>query len=51
LIDRIKNGETLTDDEDSVIETVYPLGINPAILKGTKPTAVYFGKEKVDVKT
>ena len=53
LIDRINNGEPLTDSDggSSAAETVYPLSTTPALFKGTKPTAVYFGEEKVEVKT
>ena len=52
LIERVKNGESLDDEGDSsVVETVYPLSISPEFFKGTKPTAVYFGEEKVPVKT
>ena len=30
-------------------ETVYPITVNPAIFKGTKPTAVMFYDERIDV--
>jgi hypothetical protein len=30
-------------------ETIYPLTVNPAIFKGSKPTAIVFGDERVDV--
>jgi hypothetical protein len=51
LIARVKSGEPLTDADISTLETAYPLGIDSALFKGTKPTAVYFGDEKVEVKT
>ena len=50
LITRIENGEPI-DHDSSVAETVYPLSISPALFKGTKPTAVFFGGEKAPVKT
>jgi len=53
LIDRINSGEPIEDSSDgsSAVETIYPLSITPALFKGTKPTAVYFGGERVEVKT
>jgi len=48
---RIENGESISADDISSIERVYPLNIVPALFKGTKPTAIYFGEEKVEVKT
>ena len=50
LIMKIESGEPL-DDDSSAAETVYPLSITPALFKGTKPDAVFFGEEKVPVKT
>ena len=51
LIDKVKSGEPLDDrDDGSVIEVIYPLSITPGMFKGTKPTAVFFGDEKVEVK-
>ena len=50
LIARIESGEPL-EDEVSPVETVYPLSTTPSLFKNTKPTAVYFGEEKVPVKT
>ena len=51
LIYRVKSGEPLDDEGDgSVIEALYPLSITPGMFKGTKPTAVFFGDEKVEVK-
>jgi len=51
LINEVKNGESFINDDSFAAETIYPLGINPAMFKGTKPTAVYFGNEKYEVKT
>jgi hypothetical protein len=51
LIAKIKNGEAVDNNTLSAAEIVYPLSIDPAFFKGTKPTAVYFGNEKVPVKT
>ena len=51
LIIKVKNGEPLNNNGSADIETVYPLSISPAFFKGTKPTAIYFGDEKVAVKT
>ena len=51
LIARIENGEPIDEDSSLVAEVVYPLNIDPAFFKGTKPTAVYFGDERVAVKT
>jgi len=51
LIDNVKNGESIVDGQSVITDTVYPLGITPALFKGTKPTAIFFGKEKVEVKT
>jgi len=49
---RIENGEPFDDKGNlSEIEMLYPLTISPALFKGTKPTAVFFGDEKVPVKT
>lgn len=50
LIAEVNNDEPDTDAGCTEC-MVYPLGINPAIFKGTKPAAIYFGDEKVDVKT
>jgi hypothetical protein len=51
LIVRIENGEAVDEGGLSAAETVYPLSIDPAFFKGTKPTAVYFGDEKAPVKS
>ena len=50
LISRIESGEPL-DDDSSADEMVYPLSITPALFKGTKPIAVFYGEEMVSVKT
>ena len=47
---RIESGEPLSADNAPIV-TTYPLSYNSALFKGTKPTAVYFGDEKVEVKT
>jgi hypothetical protein len=48
----VKNDELLTNNGAlAVYETIYPLCIDPARFKGTKPTFVYFSEEKVAVKT
>ena len=51
LIAKIKNGEAIDNNTLSAAEIVYPLSIEPALFKGTKPTAVHFGGEKIPVKT
>ena len=50
LITRIENGEPLDDDSPDA-EMVYPLSITPALFKGTKPSALFFGDEMISVKT
>jgi len=50
LIMRIRNGEPL-DDDLTPAETVCPLSASPYLFKGTKPTAVYFGGERAEVRT
>jgi hypothetical protein len=51
-MDRLKEavicGEELSDDGDA--ECVYPLTTMPELLKGSKPTAVIFGGERVPLK-
>jgi len=39
---KVENGEPV-EGELSVLEIIYPLGVNSALFKGTKPTAIYFG--------
>jgi hypothetical protein len=51
LISRIEYGESIDSGDPANAETVYPLSTTPALFKGTKPTAVFFGEEKVAVKT
>ena len=51
LADRLNSGEPLTEDGSFATETTYPLSANPALFKGTKPTAIFFGEEKIEVKT
>jgi len=51
LIAKIKNGEAIDNNTLSAVEIVYPLSIEPALFKGTKPTAVHFDDEKIPVKT
>jgi hypothetical protein len=43
--------ENGTPEGDENIEPIYPLGVIPALFKGTKPAAVIFGDERVAVKT
>jgi hypothetical protein len=43
---RIENGELFIDDE-----CTFPLNMDSKFFKGRKPTAVFFGEEKVEVKT
>jgi len=50
LVARVE-GDEAVEGNPSDIDMLYPLCINPATFKGTKPTAVYFGDEMVDVKT
>jgi len=49
LITRLESGEDI--ENGLSFETVYPLSITPSLFKGTKPTAVIFGEERVEVKT
>ena len=51
LIDKVKNGVSHEDGQTETIEMIFPLSTSPALFKGTKPTAVFFGEEKVEVKT
>ena len=51
LIAKIKNGEAVDNNTLSAAVIVYPLSIEPSLFKGTKPTAVHFGDEKIPVKT
>jgi len=50
LVARVEGGEAV-EGNPSDIDMLYPLCINPATFKGTKPTAVYFGGEMIGVKT
>jgi len=50
LVSRVESGEPV-EGNPSDIDMLYPLCINPATFKGTKPTAVYFGNEMLCVKT
>jgi hypothetical protein len=50
LINKILNDSDEVGDEQSN-ESIYPLSTMPFIFKGTKPTAVFFSQEKVEVKT
>jgi len=47
LIQRIESGEPF----ETPSEFEFPLRTNPATFKGTKPTALAFGEERVAVKT
>ena len=47
LITRLENGEEI--ETGCPLEITYPLSVSPALFKGTKPTAVLFGKERVEV--
>ncbi|MDR2088524.1 MAG: hypothetical protein LBP73_04120 [Clostridiales Family XIII bacterium] len=49
LIEGVKSGEPL-DESSPAVETVWPLGIKPGLFKGTRPVAVHFGDERVEVK-
>ena len=51
LIIRIANGEPINCDSLPDVKTLYPLSITPALFKGTKPTAVYLGNERIEVNT
>ena len=49
LRQRILDGDL--NAADNRRECVYPLSVAPALFKGTKPAAVLFGAERVEVKT
>ena len=50
LIRKLNNGTDITPRQlTGNFETVYPVTANPALFKGTKPTAIIFGDERVDV--
>jgi hypothetical protein len=48
LKQKVLNGSI---DTDAAGEYTYPLSTTPSVFKGTKPIAVVFGEERVDVKT
>ena len=50
LIARLSSGSDEPGDEFPT-ETVYPLYTTPTLFKGTKPTTVIFGDERVMVRT
>jgi hypothetical protein len=50
LINRLENGDK-KDDGELPLETICPLNFTPSYFKGTKPTAVIFGDERIPVKT
>jgi len=51
IIARIKSGESISGEDSLPAVTIYPLHISPGLFKGTKPVAVHFGAERVEVKT